>query len=295
VKGETEVARLLATQCKLGEGPLWDVATQTLYFVDIRGRCYYRWSAATGALTRVDVGVTVAALTLRAEGGLLLATNAGLQAWDEATGRLTPLVNPEPDRPFNRFNDAAVDRCGRWWASTYGDAPSVWGQRLGALYCLQADGHLRTIETAVGCANGIGWSPDDKTMYFTDSGVRTIYAYDFDLARGEAANRRVFVQPPPEFGTPDGLTVDAEGGVWSACWGGGQVVCYDPTGRPARILRIPAPNPTSVMFGGPQLDQLFVTSAWDGLTPAQRAAAPLAGDLFVAMPGVRGRPELRFG
>ena len=286
---DSAVEHFLGVQNRLGEGPRWNAAEGTLYWVDIEGEAVCRFDPATGQPERFPVGLPVGALAFRAAGGLILATRDGFALWDPQAVGPQFLVDPEPGKPDSRFNDGDVDRRGRFWAGTMCPDPTS------ALYRLDPDGSLHTMETGVTISNGLGWSPDDRTMYFTDTPRQVIYAYDFDLATGTIANRRPFVSSVGEDGYPDGLVVDAEGGVWSARWGGWKVTRYDPSGRVERELRLPVAHPTSCTFGGPALDELYITSAWGPLRPAERDQQPLAGDIFRVRPGVRGLEEPRYG
>ena len=282
------VEHILAAQNKLGEGPVWNPDEQALYWVDIEKGCVHRLYPKTGRHDVFDVGLPVGALGFRASGGLVMATRDGFAFWDPETQALRFIADPEPDRPGARFNDGAVDRQGRFWAGTMGQGPTS------SLYRLDPDGSVHRMESGVTISNGIGWSPDDRTMYFTDSLLKVIYAYDFDPATGAIENRRPFVHTPEEEGVPDGLTVDSEGFVWSARWGGWKVTRYDPTGTVEHEIRLPVQYPTSCTFGGPQLDELYVTSAWTAVTEAERGAQPWAGDLFRLQAGVKGLEEARY-
>ena len=151
------------------------------------------------------------------------------------------------------------------------------------------------METGITISNGIDWSPDDKTMYYTDSPLHVIYAYDFDLPTGEISNRRAFVKVPDAEGFPDGLTVDSEGFIWSAHWDGWRVTRYDPDGKVERVINMPVQRPTSCTFGGKDLNKIFVTSAWTGLSETDRREQPFSGDLFLIETKVIGQPVNFFG
>ncbi len=284
----SELEYVLGVQAKLGEGPLWDADAGVLYFVDIESNCYYRYDPGTGRHERIDVGLPIGVLALREKGGLAMATRDGFVFWDPAARRLTPIADPEADKPHARFNDGAVDDRGRFWAGTMGD------EDRNSLYRLDADLTVHTMETGLGTCNGIGWSPDRKTMYLTNTPHQVIYAYDFDLDSGGMSNRRTFVASAAEPGYPDGLAVDSEGFVWSARWGGGKVTRYDPEGRMEREILLPVEQVTCCTFGGPNLDELYITTAWTGLSDQQRAGQPLAGDLFRVRVGVKGIRGARF-
>jgi len=286
----------LVLDCKntLGEGPMWSVREQALYWVDIMGHAVHRLDPATGAHERHDIGQPVGTVVLRASGGFVLALQDGLFFWDRTDG-LQKIVDPEPDKPGNRFNDGAVDRQGRFWAGTMALGN---GGAVGALYRLDTDHSVHKMVSDIKISNGLGWSPDNKTMYYCDTGYRTIWAYDFHPATGAIENRRNFAVVPDDAGEggPDGLTVDSEGFVWSARWGGWKIVRYDPAGKIEREVSIPAARVTSVMFGGPNLDELYVTSARLGFDETtDNETQPHAGGLFRLNPGVQGLPETEYG
>lgn len=287
-----DVGRVLTVTNQLGEGPIWLPEERALYWVDIDERQILRFYPSTQKLELFDVETRVTALGIRASGGFITATDKGLAYWDAQTGRLDPIVDPEADKPSTRFNDGAVDRQGRYWAGTMNEVDFVTPD--GALYRLDPDGSIRPVETEIPVANGIGWSPDNKTMYFTDTMRQVIWAYDFDLDSGTISNRRPFVQITEEGVLPDGLTVDSEGYVWSAQWGGWNVTRYDPAGEAERVIRLPAQQVSCPAFGGEDLDELYVTSAWSGLNPEEREKQPLAGALFRIKVGVKGMAEPKF-
>ena len=284
-----EVEHLLAVGNRVGEGPRWNVAEQALYWVDIEGQAIWRYHPADGRLEHWDIGLPVGVLAFRAAGGLVLATRDGFAFWDPAAPALRFIADPEADKPGNRFNDGGVDPQGRFWAGTMGG-----GDPVGSLYRLDPDGAVTRMETGVGTSNGIGWSPDGRTMYFTDSPAKVIYAYDFDPATGAIANRRPFIHTPGEAGVPDGLAVDVEGYIWSARWNGWKITRYDPSGRAVREIPVPVALVTSCAFGGPDLDELYITSAWSELTADARRAQTAAGDVYRVRPGVRGAAEPKF-
>jgi sugar lactone lactonase YvrE len=287
----TDVRCVLRAEAVLGEGAVWDVAGQALYWVDIKGRRVHRYDPARERDEQWPVAEDVGSLAVRAAGGLLLALRSGFHVFDPATGRTTPVAAPEADRAENRFNDGKTDRQGRFWAGSMHDPET---RPTGALYRLDPDLTCRRLIDGIVCSNALGWSPDARTMYHADTCARTVWAWDFDPARGEIANRRTFVQVPADAGAPDGATVDAEGFVWLAHWNGWRVTRYDPSGRIDRVIRLPVQRPTCPAFGGPGLDVLYVTSATIGLSAAERARQPWAGGLLALDPGVRGLPETRF-
>ncbi len=288
-----ELEHVLAVQNRLGEGPLWNVQEQALHWVDIANNCFYRYEPGTGKLETFDVGVPVGVLAMRAAGGLVMATKSGFAFWKRQDG-LRFIADPEADKAHTRFNDGAVDCRGRFWAGTMCGLEVACPQPEGSLYRLDTDLSLHVMETNVGVSNGIGWSPDTRLMYFTDSPLHLISVYDFDAATGAIENRRPFVHTPDEKGVPDGLTVDSEGFVWSACWGGWKITRYDPAGKVERIIQLPVQYPTSCAFGGATLDELYITSAWTALSEEKRQQQPFAGDLFRLKVGIAGLEEPKF-
>jgi sugar lactone lactonase YvrE len=287
----TEVRCVLPARAVLGEGPLWDPEDRVLYWVDIKGRAVHRFDPATGRDSRWAVPDVVGSLARREAGGLVVALRTGFHFLDLDTGALTPVAQPEPERPENRFNDGKPDRRGRFWAGSMHDPET---RPTGALYRLDHDGACRRMIDGIVCSNALCWSPDGRTMYHADTLRRVVWAWDSDPERGEIANRRVFIELSGNEGAPDGATVDAEGFVWLAHWNGWCVTRHDPTGRTERTVRLPVQRPTCPAFGGPGLDVLYVTSASIGLSAEALAAQPWAGGVLALDPGARGLPEVRF-
>jgi len=284
-----EAERLLAMGSRLGEGPRWNTDEQALYWVDIEGHLFHRYDPATGIRKDFEAGLPVGVLGFRASGGLIMATRRGFATWDFSAGKLTFITDPEAGKEGARFNDGGTDRAGRFWAGTMSPPDPT-----SSLYRLDPDGSLHVMETGVTISNGIGWSPDNKIMYFTDSPRRVIYAYDFDLQSGTISNRRNFAYTPDDPAEPDGLTVDSEGFVWSAQWGGWRILRYDPDGKVEREVRVETAHVTCCAFGGPDLTDLYITTAWSGLSDDERAAQSMAGDLFILKTDIRGLPEPKF-
>jgi len=288
----TEVACILDAKAALGEGPLWDPAGGVLYWVDIKRREIHRFDPATRRDEKWSTPADVGSLAVRANGGFVVAMHQGFHFFDSADGRVTPIVEPESHLPDNRFNDGKPDRQGRFWAGSMHDQE---GAPTGGLYRLGTDLSCRRMVDGIICSNSLCWSPDGRTMYYGDSCAHTVWAWDFDPPTGEIANRRVFVEIPAAEGDPDGATVDAEGGVWVAQWGGWRVTRYDPMGLVVSTVKLPVQKPTCPMFGGPGLDVVYVTSASYQLTPDELRQQPQAGGIFAFEPGVKGLPESRFG
>lgn len=276
----------VASQCQLGEGPLWHPGLGRLYWVDIIGKAVHWYEPRTQTDQRVLFPLMVTALGLRRAGGLVVATENGFAVWPESTSpRLNFLAHPEADRPQARFNDGRVDPAGGFIAGTM--ERSEPRSPSSALYRLDAQGRVTTLATHITLSNGVGFSPDRATMYHTDTGALTIWAYDFDARTGAIANRRVFVRTDEEPGFPDGLTVDAEGGVWSARWDAGIVVRYTAAGRRDLALRLPVSRPSSCTFGGEDLGDLYITTA----QPDEPTREPEAGNVFRVRTGFFGLPE----
>jgi sugar lactone lactonase YvrE/DNA-binding IclR family transcriptional regulator len=275
----------------LGEGPVWLAEARRLLWVDILAPAVHVGDPATGEDRALPLGELVGAVVPRARGGFVAAMGNAVRSLDLAQGVTGTLCVAEPDKPGNRFNDAKCDRAGRLFAGTMAiDA----GPGQGTLWRLDPDLTLTAVETGLHISNGLGWSPDDRVFYFTDTGTRTVYAYDYDLATGAATNRRPFVafDGPAK---PDGLAVDAEGFVWIALWDGWGVARHAPDGRLDRFVSLPVPRPSSVCFGGADLRTLFITSARVRLSAAQLAEAPLSGSVFAIEPGAAGQPVGAFG
>lgn len=276
---------LIAIRNKLGECPLWHHQHQALYWVDVEGEKFHRYFIDTDTLETFQVGQPIGCLAFRVNGGLVLGLRDGIAYWDWDSKSLEIIADPEPERTGARLNDGRVDSRGRFWAGTIGQ------DNQSKLYRLDPDGSLKIMETGISISNGIDWSPDDQTMYYTDTSLRIIYAYDFDPESGEIENRRDFIRVPVSDGFPDGLTVDSEGFIWSAQWDGWQVVRYDPDGKMERAVPLPVQRPTSCAFGGPGLDHLFITSAWTGLSESDKQEQLFAGDLFLLYSGIKGKAE----
>jgi sugar lactone lactonase YvrE len=276
----------------VGESPIWSAAEGCVYFVDIVERKLLRFTPSDGTTQVVALDAMAAAVAPRSTGGLLVAGERDFATFDARTGSRTAIaVVDEP--AGNRFNDGKCDRRGRFWAGTMDKVQ--WDAPSGTLYRLDANGAVTVTLRGIRCSNGLGWSPDNRTFYYTESFAYVIHAFDHDPETGVLSNRRRFAALDPAFGAfPDGLTVDAEGGVWSAQPVYGRLVRYAPDGSIERIVDMPVSRPTSCIFGGDDLGTLFVTSAHNSLTAQQRAEEPLAGGLFAIRPGVVGLPEVPF-
>jgi len=283
---------LVRGEAIVGECPKWIAEQGQIYWVDIQSGIIHRAMPDGSGHEEFEIDDLVTSLNPRASGGFILTLRKSFAFFDPATAKLQKIGTPE-EPSENRFNDAQCDRQGRLWAGTMSNIR--WNEPSGYLYRLDPDLQFKRIRSGVVCSNGTGWSPDSRTLYHTESFLYTVFAYDFDPATGAIENRRPFVQLDPAGGEfPDGLTVDAEGCVWSAHVGKGRIVQYDPAGRPESEIQLPVTRGTSCGFGGEGLTQLFITTARETLTAEQLAREPLAGSLFVADPGVTGLAEAQF-
>jgi sugar lactone lactonase YvrE len=278
-------------KARLGEGPVWDIDLQRLYWVDIEERKFHRFYPEKGENRSVAMPDMVSAVALTRTSKVLCAFSKDLTLMSE-DGDIGQVIHSMQDEPLtNRYNDGKCDTLGRFWI---GSMSKIGTPRAGAIYRLDADGSLTRMISDVCTSNGLGWSPDNKTMYHTDSPLGEIHAFDFDLEAGAISNSRLFARIPSDQGRPDGLTVDTQGGVWSAHWGGGCVTRYLPNGTVDRVIEMPVPRPTSVIFGGRDFSTLFVTSARIDLTHEELKNAPLSGSIFSIETDYVGLPTPRF-
>ncbi|WP_158600842.1 SMP-30/gluconolactonase/LRE family protein [Teichococcus wenyumeiae] len=275
----------------LGEGPVWDDAEGCLWWVDIVGAELHRLRLADEAHDSWPMPERVAALALREEGGLVLALASGFARFNAATGAVVPYPERLPLRRGQRLNDGGCDHSGRFWCGAMREEGE---EADAALHVLQPVGSLLEHPVGLRIINCVNWSPDGGAMYFSDTPAGIIYACDFDAATGRMGERRVFHDGKDVPGQPDGGTVDAEGCLWSARFGGGGVARFRPDGSLDGFLPLPAQKITCCAFGGPELRTLFITSATEGLSGEEKQAQPLAGRLMALEPGVAGRLPRRF-
>ena len=286
-----DVELVLDARADLGEAPSWDSDARLLVWVDITKGLVHRFDPGTERDEVFEVGQPVGAAVPTSSGKVALAANSGFLLLDPATGEIDPIVELEDPQPGTGMNDGKCDPVGRFWAGT---KDVEGGRALGSLYRLDADHRLTKVLTDVTTSNGLGWSPDQRTMYYIDSPTYRIDAFDYDVTSGAVSNRRLRVEIPRSWGLPDGMTVDEEGFLWVAFWGGSAVRRLAPDGRVDAIVHFPVTQVTSCAFGGLDLSDLFVTSARSGLTDAALSQQPLAGGLFRVRPGARGLPPPPF-
>jgi sugar lactone lactonase YvrE len=281
-----EIELIADYRCVTGEGPLWHPGERCLYWLDIPPGRIFRYDPASGTHEQVyQATEAIGGFTIQSDGALLLFMARGaVKIW--RNGNLTTVLDEIPDERQTRFNDVIADPAGRVFCGTMRTP-----ERLGRLYRLDLDGTITKLLDGIGTSNGMGFTPDRKHMYYTDTPKREIYLFDYDMATGAISNQRVFVRTPddPSEGRPDGMTVDADGYVWSARWDGGCVVRYAPDGTEDRRITFPARKVSCPTFGGPDYRDLYVTTAGGDNKDLN---GPGAGALFrVRVPGIRGVPE----
>jgi len=286
---------VLDRRARIGEGPVWDQQHERLLWVDIPANALHEFDPRSGKDTVTDVGQPISAVGICAPGGLVAALRDGFGFLAPGDYGISELIEVEKDRPASRMNDGKCDSRGRFWAGTM-----AWDHtpEVGSLYCLERSSQrsrLSAVLTGLTVANGLDWSPDDRRMYYIDSPTQRVDVFDFDAAEGAISNRRTFVEIPRAEGLPDGMLVDSEGYVWVALFGRGKVRRYTPSGEIDMEIGVPVTLVTSCAFGGPQLDQLYITTARHRLTPEEAMAQPTAGGVFVCRPGPVGRPPFSFG
>jgi sugar lactone lactonase YvrE len=289
----SEAVACTADQHLLGEGARWDARRGELLRVDIvAGRVYRDRVGDDGALFPVRTyrvpGTVGAIAPVHDDEGWLLAAGRGFVHLSP-DGALRPVAEVTP--AGTRMNDAACDPRGRFWAGTLADDHHPGG---GALYRLDRDGQLELMLSGLTITNGLGWSPGGGTMYLVDSGPRVIHAFTFDAEQGTISGGRVLVTIAEEIGAPDGLTVDADGDLWVAIYGGGRVHRYSPDGVLRQALPVPATQTTSCAFAGTGLNWLYVTTATENWTDEQRRGEPAAGLTYRFDTDAAGRPAVPF-
>jgi len=279
------------SRSELGEATMWDPREQVLWWIDIKKRLIHRYDPQTRANTTFPAPQDLGCLAVRERGGLVVTMADGFFFFDPATGAFDKIVDPEAKISENRFNDGKTDRQGRFWSGTMHDNVAA---KTGSLYRLDTDLSCHKMVQGVVCSNALAWSPDSRTMYYADSFEYAVWAYDFDPATGDIANRRVFIDTRPTGGLPDGGTVDAEGCYWITLPRTGKVSRYDPAGHEMRTIVLPTALPTCCGFGGRDLDILFVTTAILGRPEGELTRERNPGGLFALDVGVKGLPEAHF-
>lgn len=284
------ITRLDLPRCQVGEGPVWDVVEQALYYIDILEQKVFRWDPATGNHRRWDTPGMVGSMALREGGGAIVALSDGIHALDFASGQVTPFALIDPPDEAIQLADGKVDRAGRF---VFGTSHRQAKEPVGGLYSLGVDRRIARLDSGLILGNGPCFSPDNRTLYHADSMAHIIYAYDYDLDTGAVSNRRTFFETSEYGPIPDGATIDAEGDMWVAICEGGVVLRLSPAGEVKQVIEMATRLPASCMFFGPGLDRLFVPSidpSFLGREPAENDGCCFVIDGL----GVRGLPEPRY-
>ncbi|WP_339837882.1 SMP-30/gluconolactonase/LRE family protein [Paenibacillus sp. FSL R7-0272] len=289
----SHVTVVVDTPAQLGEGPSWDAENSRLLWVDIEGFKVHAYHPETGEDQAYDVGEHVGAVVPYRGDEVIVALRSGFYTYHLLTGEKQAIADPEQDKSTNRFNDGKCDAYGRFWAGTMSLNNE---QKAGSLYCLEEGKPARNMVQQVSTSNGLGWSPNREFMYYIDTPTRSVDRFDFDLASGTISNRTSIISVPEDMGFPDGMTVDAEGMLWVAHWGGGRVTRWNPeTGELLQQIEVHADQVTSCCFGGPDLEDLYITTARIGIKEERLQETPQAGALFVVKPGVKGQETHVYG
>ncbi|HIK11120.1 MAG TPA: SMP-30/gluconolactonase/LRE family protein [Oscillatoriaceae cyanobacterium M33_DOE_052] len=269
-------------QCHNAENPMWHPLEQKLYWTDIPTGRMFRYDPANRTSEQIYAGEPVGGMALQEDGSLLLFKMRGaIERWQD--GKITTLISELPEERDTRFNDAIADPAGRVFTGTMQS-----DTHFGSLYRLDTDGTLTKVLAQVDIPNGMGFTRDLKQMYYTDSPKRQIYIFDYDITTGNLSNMQVFITTPEGEGVPDGMTVDAEGYIWSGRWDGGHLFRYAPDGREVLRIPFPAKKVSSLTFGGPDWTDIYVTTA-GGDNRAENG--PGAGAVFRLNLGIKGVPE----
>lgn len=289
----TTAEPILKTRTSLGEGSLWDSKEQVLYWLDITDQKVFRYDPRTGENKTWDVPAYPSTIVPRESGGVVVAVQHGFAALNLETGETQMLAEVESDLPNNRLNDGKCDPAGRLWV---GSMDFQFASGAGGLYFLEKDHSVKKVLSGVTCSNGIVWSQDHRFMYYIDSFTSQVDCFDYDLATGDITNRRTAVSIPKELGLPDGMTLDAEGMLWVAIYGRGVVHRYhSETGELLESVEVPGANQvTSCALGGPDLKELYITTATTDYQAEEWEKYPNGGNLFRARVDVKGLPALSF-
>ena len=285
---------VLAHTCQLGESPVWDVARQLICWVDILKGEIHQYSPAHDKHTIIETNQLAGAIGLCANGNFIAALQHGFAFIDRASHQVNMIHDPEAALPDNRFNDGKCGPDGRFWAGTLSLQETA---RAGSVYSLQPDLTVIKKMEGVTISNGMAWSMDHHIFYYIDTPTREIAAFEYDKINGSINARKVVIDFPEEDGFPDGMTIDREGMLWICGWGGWKITRWNPaTGKKLLEIGLPVSRVSSCTFGGPLLQDLYITSATKDLTAAELQQQPLAGSLFVVKNcGFTGTPTFYFG
>ena len=271
-----------APRAQVGENPLWHNLDRSLYWTDIPSGCIYRHTPESGRSEKVYEGRIVGGFTIQADASLLLFMDKGSIAnWTD--GHCKTLIDGLPEEQDSRFNDVIADPVGRVFCGTMASQ-----SHLGRLYRLDLDGSLTKILEGIQCSNGLAFSSDLRFLYYTDSFAHIIYRFEYCAETGDIGHQEILIQGAEADGYPDGLVRDADGYLWSARWGGSCIIRYTPEGKEERRILVPAKNVTSLAFGGPHLDEVYISTARDPEHPEEQRTD---GAIFHSHIGIRGVPE----
>jgi D-xylonolactonase len=289
--GEPKLECIWEARAELGESAIWVEGEQALYFVDGPKGRLLRYSESEGSREVHRHDGVIGFIARRAGGGFIAGMDNQLCKLDPISGTAVGVACPEPQLPNSQFNDGKVDPRGCLWAGTL---DRDCAQPVGSLYHIKKDLSWKAVDQGYLCTNGPAFSPDGRILYHTDSMRRTIYQFDLDLDEGAIFNKRVFVRFEEHAGLPDGMTVDCEGRLWVAHFGGARVTAFRPNGKIDAVVNVPAPNVTTCTFGGTNGTTLFITTSRVWMTEAQLREAPLAGGLFACVGLASGLPAFDF-
>lgn len=280
-------------RCELGEGPIWDSSNQLVCWLDIVNGEIHEWSPNDKTLRTISVGRMIGSIAISTNGNFVAALENGFSIVNRNTEKIKSVVDPEEEKPSNRFNDGKCDPAGRFWAGTMSLSEE---SEKGSLYMLNADGEVSKKLGKITVSNGLVWSLDHKTFYFIDTPTSKVSAFDYDKITGALSNKRTIINISKRDGYPDGMTIDSEGMLWIAHWDGWQVTRWNPeTGKKLTAFKLPASRITSCTFGGESFEDLYITSAKIGLNKEELKEQPLAGSLFVLRNcGYIGLPAFEF-
>jgi sugar lactone lactonase YvrE len=276
----------------LGEGPVWDNRQKKIFWIDILNGVIQYYYPASGEYRTCQVGQMIGAIALKRSGGLITALKSGFAEIDLNKETVRLISEVETNLPDNRFNDGKCDPAGRFWAGTMSISNTP---HAGSLYVLEKN-FVRTKIVGVSCSNGLAWSPDHKTLYYIDTPTSSVVAYDYNIITGNITNKNIVINISKEEGYPDGMTIDTEGMLWIALWGGWKIARYNPyTGKQLSQFSLPVSRVSSCIFGGDTLEDIYITSARTGLSEDEIKTQPLSGSLFVIKKsGFKGMDAFEF-
>ncbi len=281
-----DVELVIDTKSDLGEGAIWNHETGELLWINISAEILNFYNTELRNNKEMLTGQMIGTVVPAESGNVIVALKNGIYSLDPATGSKQLIVNPEENMEGNRFNDGKCDPAGRFWAGTM----NLNGEmEKGTLYRLDKDSSIHKMIEKVSISNGIVWNPETGKMYYIDTPTQKVMSYNFNNETGEISNPQIAVEVPSEMGSPDGMTIDSEGNIWVALWGGAAVGCWNPeSGELLKKIEVPAKNVTSCAFGDSDMRTLYITTARQGTTEEDLVKFPHAGGLFKTIPGVKG-------